>query len=106
MATSVPDSYVVPSGATSVRGGNGTAAPPDPVWLGDAANAFSINAVSGQADFRLLSVSLPSTFSVTPGYSLPSGVTLTTVSSTQCRLDFSTGVPSGTYQFRIRATPL
>jgi hypothetical protein len=75
--------------------------------LGGFDVAKTIGHAVGVASSVTLAVDIPSSFAVTPGYSLPAGVTLVTLSATQVRLDMDRlqlGV--GTFQIKLRATAL
>ncbi len=102
MATQRPDTVAVASGTTIVRAGISGATPP--VWQGAWAGPQTLPTVNGTAISLTGSVDQPVTFSVAPGYSLPAGASLVTVSTTQCRIDANTSVAVGTYPIVIRAT--
>lgn len=106
MATSVPDTYTVPSGSTTVRGGNGSSGTPlaEPLFLPPWNAPFTLNVTAGVADSLLGSVDIPSTFAFAAGLTIPSGVTLTTISSTQFRVNVANTVASGSYQIAVTST--
>jgi hypothetical protein len=98
-----PDVVALASGVRSGSGGIGSPIAA-PTWLGAFNGAQTVNHTFGVANSITGTASTACTFSVTPGYSLPAGATLVTVSPTQCRIDFDASLATGTYTFKIRAT--
>ena len=51
-------------------------------------------------------VDRPCSFTLAPGVTLPSGVSFSTVSPTQCRFSFSASVALGSFNLAVDETPL
>lgn len=103
MSTPTPGTVTVPAGTQIVRMGYSVAGA---AWQGGFATGQTISHTAGTPNSIIGTVDVPCVFSVAAGHSLPDGVTLTTLSPTQVRIDMGANLLVGEFSFRLEATAL